>query len=145
MLETITADKIIEAINMENYTVILINLVAYVSGLLLHVLHKMQKDKVTFIQYWQVHRTNSIASIIALTATFIAMVIMSPDAPLYAYFTTAYMGDSFINKASGPSSTDIATSGTRSLIPQTQEEGFATVFGIASIFVIFMLVIHYYI
>lgn len=101
MIESITAERVLAALNGEygDPTIILTNLIAFLLGLALHVVHKTQSEQVTFIQYWSLHRANSIVSLIALTATFISMALMAPESPLYAYFATAYMGNSLINKS----------------------------------------------
>jgi hypothetical protein len=99
MLENFTAQQLLSGDFGGDYKVLLINLLAFTAGLLAHVLQKMSAEKISFSQYWMKEGLNSFASVVGLFATFVSMVTMAPGAPLYAFFSMAYMGDSLLNKA----------------------------------------------
>lgn len=98
MFENLTAEQLLQNLTNGDYTVILLNLAAFVAGLVMHVWHKMRSEAISFQDYWTKYGVNSWASVIALVTTFASMVMLAPDAPLYAYFSMAYMGDALLNK-----------------------------------------------
>jgi hypothetical protein len=97
-MESITADQIVAYLGSVNFQTLAINFVVFAAGLLTNVIHRMQKDKVGFIEYWSQHRIRSFASVATLAASFVGLVVIG-NAPLYAYFTLAYVSDSLANKS----------------------------------------------
>lgn len=97
-METITAEQLIILWQTASLPAVLINLVAFKCGVLLHVLKTMKQDKITFFDYWRSHAGRSLASIATLSVAFIALQVAG-DSPLYAYFSIAYLGDSLVNKS----------------------------------------------
>lgn len=97
-MNNFTADQVMVVLSGLNYQLITINLLAVVAGLMAHVWKKMRSESVTFKQYWTMYGMNSVATITALATSFISMMTMAPDTPVYAYFMMAYMGDSLLNK-----------------------------------------------
>jgi cytochrome c oxidase assembly factor CtaG len=99
MIETLTAQYLIDSLTGDSLLAICINLIVFLLGLFLNVYRRIVQEDITLRQYWETYKTRSIASIGTLGLTFLGMVLMSPTAPLYAYFSMAYMGDALANRA----------------------------------------------
>ena len=110
MLEQLTAQQFLDSLGKNDIKIVALNLVAFVVGLLMHVWVKMRAENITFTQYWVSYASSSVASLVALSTTFLGLLAYAPDTPLYAFFALAYTGDSLINKA--PTT---VTAATRSL------------------------------
>lgn len=98
-IETLTAQHLINLMTGDSLLAICINLIVFMSGLFLNVYRRVAQEDITLRQYWELHKTRSIASIGTLALTFFGITLMTPDAPLYAYFSMAYMGDALANRA----------------------------------------------
>lgn len=98
-IETLTAQHLLDEFTGDSLMAICINLMVFIAGLCLNVSRRIVQEDITLNQYWQTYRTRSIASIGTLGLTFVGMALMSPTAPLYAYFSMAYMGDALANRA----------------------------------------------
>lgn len=97
-MEHITAEQLINLWQTADIKVVLINLIVFIAGALANTYKQMKTENITFVKYWRTHSTRSFASIITLIASFVAL-LATGAAPLYAYFSIAYMSDSVINKA----------------------------------------------
>ena len=155
MLENFTAEQLLSFLTTGDHKVLLVNLAVFVAGLIAHVLQKMSAEKITFSQYWMKEGLNSFASVAGLVATFVSMMAMAPGAPLYAFFSMAYMGDSLLNKA--PKAEDVApVDGTRGFkedasqlvdglkveaAKQVEKHGVVRVVGAAVLFVLLVIVV----
>lgn len=99
MLENLTAEQLLNFdFGGGDMKVTLLNLLAFLLGVLLNSFREMKKENIGFVDYWTKHGLNSMSSIGALLATFFSMMTMAPGAPLYAYFSMAFMGDALLNK-----------------------------------------------
>jgi len=157
MLEDFTAQDLLSGSFGGDHKVLFVNLLVFVAGLLAHVLQKMSAEKITFSEYWMKHGLNSMASVGGLIATFVSMMTMAPGAPLYAFFSMAYMGDSLLNKApKAAASDDAPVDGTRGFkedamvvvdglkveaVKQVEKHGVVRVVGAAILFVLLVIVV----
>ena len=97
-MENLTAEQLLAGLGNGDPVVLVLNLLAFICGLGMHVWQKMRAEGITFNDYWSKYGMNSVASIAALVTTFVSMSFMAPEAPLYAYFSMAFMGDALLNK-----------------------------------------------
>lgn len=97
-MDNLTAEQLLAGLGTGDPKILLLNLCAFICGLGMHVWQKMRVESISFKDYWTKYGTNSVASIAALLTTFISMTFMAPTAPLYAYFSMAFLGDALLNK-----------------------------------------------
>lgn len=100
MLENLTAQQLFDfaALSGLSAKVILLNLAVFLAGVFANVFQKMKQAQVSFKQYWTLHGWTSLLSLSALATSFLTLLTATPAAPLYAYFSVAYVGDALINK-----------------------------------------------
>ena len=70
----------------------------WVAGILSNMARRMNKQKLTFRQYWTVDSFHSFASMFVSIALII-LFYMNKENSVFMYFSVGYMVDSFINKA----------------------------------------------
>lgn len=98
-MENLTAQQLIAGLSAIDWQVFTINLIVFLLGALANVSRRMLTNGISFYRYWSKHKYRSMASVITLIVTFLAMMTAETAAPLYAFFSIAYMSDSMCNKA----------------------------------------------
>ena len=100
MLENLTAEQLLNFdFGGSDLKVVLLNFVAFVLGVVINSFNVTKREGITIGEYWRNHLFNSLTALGALVATFISMATMSPEAPLYAFFSVAFVGDALLHKA----------------------------------------------
>lgn len=95
-MDQITAEQIVASIQSGGIYVLLINLTAFLSGLIYHVVKRCKQNNISFIQYWRGHPIRSSMSVGALVATFIGLAATA--SPIYTFFISGYATNSIVNK-----------------------------------------------
>ena len=98
METNLTAEQLLAGFEDGSLLTASINMAAFVAGLGVNVYGKMKAEDISFGEYWNMYGKNSVASIGTLATAFAGLHFMA-DAPIYAYFSVAYMSDSLVNKA----------------------------------------------
>lgn len=98
-MENLTAQQLIVGLSAIDWQIFAINLVVFLLGALANVSRRMLTNNVSFYSYWSKHKYRSMASVITLLVSFLALITADTAAPLYAFFSIAYMSDSMMNKS----------------------------------------------
>jgi arginine utilization protein RocB len=101
-IETITALQIynFDFNALPPLYIISINFAFFLLGLICHTIKKQKEYNITTEQYWLNDEQYSHRSIYALIISFITLNLTCTNAPVLLYFTTSYLCDSMLNKAS---------------------------------------------
>ena len=70
----------------------------WLAGVITNMSRRMQKQGLSFKQYWTVDAAHSIASMFVSVAMLILFYVNKQNS-VFMYFAVGYMIDSFINKA----------------------------------------------
>ena len=99
MIENLTAEQLVSIFSGDGLLTTVINLTFFITGIFANVYRCMKENNIGFIDYWKKHGKRSFASGGTLLLSFLGLAIMTPDAPIYAYFSMAIMSDAIMNKS----------------------------------------------
>lgn len=137
MLENLTAEQLLNFdFGGGDWKVMALNLLAFLAGVILNSFREMKKHNIGFMDYWTKAGLNSMTSLGALVATFVSMMTMAPEAPLYAFFSMAFMGDALLNKPPAP---EVADRGLKDDLMNKVEEHPMKAVGVAVLFVVLVV------